>query len=76
MVGSPPRQVDAVKVPTRPFIVEGASRQRHAWPQDGAGNQSEGLVVLEDGEWVVLEGGKGAASKAIRFQLRPVPLAR
>jgi hypothetical protein len=81
------------------------------------GNQSEGLLVLKDGKWVVLrvpypmgfytkwldgriddpdagwkgrglwasistrtpfhmEGGKGATSKAIRFQLRPDPLAR
>lgn len=81
------------------------------------GNQSEGLLVLKDGEWVVLrvpypmgfytkwldgriddpdagwkgrglwaaistrapfhmEGGKGTTSKAIRFQLRPDPLAR
>jgi hypothetical protein len=81
------------------------------------GNQSEGLLVLRDGKWVVLrvpypmgfytkwldgriddpnagwkgrglwasistrapfhmEGGKGATSKAIRFQLRPDPLAR
>jgi hypothetical protein len=81
------------------------------------GNQSEGLLVLKDGAWVVLrvpypmgfytkwmdgriddphagwkgrglwasistrtpfhmEGGKGATSKAIRFQLRPDPLAR
>jgi hypothetical protein len=81
------------------------------------GNQSEGLLVLKDGKWVVLrvpypmgfyakwldgriddpqagwkgrglwatistrapfhmEGGKGTTSKAIRFQLRPDPLAR
>jgi hypothetical protein len=81
------------------------------------GNQSEGLLVLKDGKWVVLrvpypmgfytkwldgriddpqagwkgrglwasistrapfhmEGGKGVTSKAIRFQLRPDPLAR
>ncbi|HEX8210516.1 MAG TPA: carboxypeptidase-like regulatory domain-containing protein [Longimicrobium sp.] len=81
------------------------------------GNQSEGLLVLKDGKWVVLrvpypmgfytkwvdgriddpaagwkgrglwaaistrtpyhmEGGKGTTSKAIRFQLRPHPLAR
>ncbi len=81
------------------------------------GNQSEGLLVLKDGKWVVLrvpypmgfytkwldgriddpnagwkgrglwasistrtpyhmEGGKGATSKAIQFQLRPDPLAR
>jgi hypothetical protein len=81
------------------------------------GNQSEGLLVLKDGKWVVLrvpypmgfytkwldgriddpnagwkgrglwasistrapfhmEGGKGQTSKAIRFQLRPDPLAR
>ena len=81
------------------------------------GNQSEGLLVLKDGKWVVLrvpypmgfytkwldgriddpkagwkgrglwasistrtpfhmEGGKGATSKAVRFQLRPDPLAR
>lgn len=81
------------------------------------GNQSEGLLILKDGKWVVLrvpypmgfytkwldgriddpnagwkgrglwasistrtpyhmEGGKGATSKAIRFQLRPDPLAR
>jgi hypothetical protein len=81
------------------------------------GNQSEGLLVLKDGKWVVLrvpypmgfytkwldgriddpsagwkgrglwaaistrtpfhmEGGKEATSKAIRFQLRPDPLAR
>jgi hypothetical protein len=81
------------------------------------GNQSEGLLVLKDGKWVVLrvpypmgfytkwldgriddpnagwkgrglwasistrapfhmEGGKGTTSKAIRFQLRPNPLAR
>jgi hypothetical protein len=81
------------------------------------GNQSEGLLVLRDGKWVVLrvpypmgfytkwldgriddpnagwkgrglwaaistrtpfhmEGGKGATSKAVRFQLRPDPLAR
>ncbi len=81
------------------------------------GNQSEGLLVLKDGRWVVLrvpypmgfytkwldgriddadagwkgrglwaaistrapfhmEGGKGATSKAVRFQLRPNPLAR
>jgi hypothetical protein len=81
------------------------------------GNQSEGLLVLKDGEWVVLrvpypmgfytkwldgriddphagwkgrglwaaistrtpfhmEGGKGTTSKAVRFQLRPHPLAR
>jgi hypothetical protein len=81
------------------------------------GNQSEALLVLKDGKWVVLrvpypmgfytkwldgriddpdagwkgrglwaaistrtpfhmEGGKGATSKAIRFQLRPDPLAR
>lgn len=81
------------------------------------GNQSEGLLALKDGAWVVLrvpyplgfytkwldgriddpragwkgrglwaaistrapfhmEGGKGATSKAIRFQLRPDPLAR
>jgi hypothetical protein len=81
------------------------------------GNQSEGLLVLKDGKWVVLrvpypvgfytkwldgriddakagwkgrglwaaistrtpfhmEGGKTATSKAIRFQLRPDPLAR
>ena len=81
------------------------------------GNQSEGLLVLHDGEWVVLrvpypmgfytkwldgriddpdagwkgrglwaaistrapfhmEGGQGTTSKAIRFQLRPDPLAR
>jgi hypothetical protein len=81
------------------------------------GNQSEGLLVLKDGKWVVLrvpypmgfytkwldgriddpdagwkgrglwaaistrapfhmEGGKGATSKAIHFQLRPDPLAR
>jgi streptogramin lyase len=81
------------------------------------GNQSEGLLVLKDGKWVVLrvpypmgfytkwldgriddpntgwkgrglwasistrtpfhmEGGKGVTSKAIKFQLRPDPLAR
>jgi hypothetical protein len=81
------------------------------------GNQSEGLLALKDGKWVVLrvpyplgfytkwmdgriddpnagwkgrglwaavstrapfhmEGGKGTTSKAIRFQLRPDPLAR
>jgi hypothetical protein len=40
------------------------------------GNQSEGLLVLKDGEWVVPEGGKGTTTKAIRFQLRPDPLAR
>jgi hypothetical protein len=81
------------------------------------GNQSEGLLVLKDGKWVVLrvpypvgfytkwldgriddpnagwkgrglwaavstrtpfhmEGGKGATSKAVRFQLRPDPLAK
>jgi hypothetical protein len=81
------------------------------------GNQSEGLLVLKDGKWVVLrvpypmgfytkwldgriddpdagwkgrglwaaistrtpyhmEGGKGTTSKAVRFQLRPDPLAR
>ncbi|HEV2149161.1 MAG TPA: carboxypeptidase-like regulatory domain-containing protein [Longimicrobiaceae bacterium] len=81
------------------------------------GNQSEGLLVLKDGKWVVLrvpypmgfytkwldgriddpdagwkgrglwasvstrtpfhmEGGKGTTSKAIKFQLRPHPLAR
>ncbi len=81
------------------------------------GNQSEGLLVLKDGKWVVLrvpypigfytkwvdgriddakagwkgrglwasistrapfhmEGGKGTTSKAIRFQLRPDPLAK
>src|SRR5687768_6397838 len=81
------------------------------------GNQSEGLLVLKDGKWVILrvpypmgfytkwldgriddpnagwkgrglwatistrapfhmEGGKGATSKAVRFQLRPDPLAR
>jgi len=81
------------------------------------GNQSEGLLVLKDGKWVVLrvpypmgfytkwldgriddpnagwkgrglwasvstrapfhmEGGKGTTSKALRFQLRPDPLAR
>jgi hypothetical protein len=81
------------------------------------GNQSEGLLVLKDGKWVVLrvpypmgfyakwldgriddasagwkgrglwasistrapfhmEGGKGTTSKAIKFQLRPDPLAR
>jgi hypothetical protein len=81
------------------------------------GNQSEGLLVLKDGKWVVLrvpypmgfytkwldgriddpnagwkgrglwasvstrtpfhmEGGKGVTSKAVRFQLRPDPLAR
>jgi hypothetical protein len=81
------------------------------------GNQSEGLLVLKDGKWVVLrvpypmgfytkwldgriddpkaawkgrglwaaistrapfhmEGGKGQTSKAIRFQLRPNPLAK
>ena len=81
------------------------------------GNQSEGLLVLKDGNWIVLrvpypmgfytkwldgriddaaagwkgrglwaaistrapfhmEGGKGTTSKAIRFQLRPDPLAR
>ena len=81
------------------------------------GNQSEGLLVLHEGEWVVLrvpypmgfytkwldgriddpdagwkgrglwasistrapfhmEGGQGMTSKAIRFQLRPDPLAR
>jgi len=81
------------------------------------GNQSEGLLVLKDGKWVILrvpypmgfytkwldgriddpnagwkgrglwatistrapfhmEGGKGTTSKAIRFQLRPDPLAR
>ena len=81
------------------------------------GNQSEGLLVLKDGKWVVLrvpypmgfyakwldgriddpnagwkgrglwasistrapfhmEGGKGMTSKAIRFQLRPDPLAK
>lgn len=81
------------------------------------GNQSEGLLVLKDGQWVVLrvpypmgfytkwldgriddpdagwkgrglwaaistrapfhmEGGKGSTSKAVRFQLRPDPLAR
>jgi hypothetical protein len=81
------------------------------------GNQSEGLLVLKDGKWVVLrvpypmgfytkwldgriddpntgwkgrglwasistrapfhmEGGKGQTSKAIKFQLRPDPLAR
>lgn len=81
------------------------------------GNQSEGLLVLRDGKWVVLrvpypmgfytkwldgriddpgagwkgrglwaaistrtpfhmEGGRGATSKAVRFQLRPHPLAR
>lgn len=80
------------------------------------GNQSEGLLVLKDGQWVVLrvpypmgfytkwldgriddpsagwkgrglwasistrapfhmEGGKGMTSKAIKFQLRPDPLA-
>jgi hypothetical protein len=81
------------------------------------GNQSEALLVLKDGEWIVLrvpypmgfytkwldgriddpdagwkgrglwaaistrtpfhmEGGKGTTSKAIKFQLRPHPLAR
>ena len=81
------------------------------------GNQSEGLLVLKDGKWVVLrvpypmgfytkwldgriddakagwkgrglwasistrapfhmEGGKGTTSKAIKFQLRPDPLAK
>ena len=81
------------------------------------GNQSEGLLVLKDGKWVVLrvpypmgfyakwldgriddakagwkgrglwasistrapfhmEGGKGQTSKAIKFQLRPNPLAK
>jgi hypothetical protein len=81
------------------------------------GNQSEALLVLKDGKWVVLrvpypmgfytkwvdgriddpdagwkgrglwaaistrtpfhmEGGKGTTSKAVRFQLRPDPLAR
>ena len=81
------------------------------------GNQSEGLLVLKDGKWVVLrvpypmgfytkwldgriddpkagwkgrglwaaistrtpfhmEGGKGATSKAVQFQLRPHPLAK
>jgi hypothetical protein len=81
------------------------------------GNQSEGLLVLKDGKWVVLrvpypmgfytkwldgriddanagwkgrglwasistrapfhmEGGKGQTSKAIKFQLRPDPLAK
>ncbi|HEX6909243.1 MAG TPA: carboxypeptidase-like regulatory domain-containing protein [Longimicrobium sp.] len=81
------------------------------------GNQSEGLLVLKDGRWVVLrvpypmgfytkwldgriddpnagwkgrglwaaistrapfhmEGGQGATSKAVQFQLRPDPLAR
>ncbi|HYD52364.1 MAG TPA: carboxypeptidase-like regulatory domain-containing protein [Gemmatimonadaceae bacterium] len=81
------------------------------------GNQSEGLLALKDGKWVVLrvpypmgfytkwldgriddpkagwkgrglwaavstrapyhmEGGKGQTSKAIKFQLRPDPLAR
>jgi hypothetical protein len=81
------------------------------------GNQSEGLLVLKDGKWIVLrvpypmgfytkwldgriddpdggwkgrglwaavstrtpyhmEGGKGTTSKAVRFQLRPDPLAR
>jgi hypothetical protein len=81
------------------------------------GNQSEGLLVLKDGKWVVLrvpypmgfytkwldgriddpkagwkgrglwaavstrapfhmEGGKGTTSKAVRFQLRPDPLAK
>ena len=81
------------------------------------GNQSEGLLVLKDGKWVILrvpypmgfytkwmdgriddpktgwkgrglwasvstrapfhmEGGKGQTSKAIKFQLRPDPLAK
>lgn len=81
------------------------------------GNESEGLLVLKDGEWIVLrvpypmgfytkwvdgriddpdggwkgrglwaaistrtpfhmEGGKGTTSKAIRFQMRPDPLAK